>query len=54
MNFPSQVFFNDIILSLILCNVICDQCLFIVHCYVASKVETKEKNGRESNDEIKE
>ena len=48
--------------SLILCNAICDQCnrkyylmhLFFVHSYVASKIEEKEKYGRESNDEIKE
>ena len=28
--------------------------LFFVHGYAASKIETKEKNGRESNDEITE
>ena len=28
--------------------------LFFVHSYVASKIEKKEKNGTESNDEIKE
>ena len=28
--------------------------LFFVHNYVASKIKTKEKNERESNDEIKE
>ena len=27
---------------------------FFVHSYAASKIETKEKNGRESNNEIKE
>ena len=28
--------------------------LFFIHSYVASKIEKKEKNVRESNDEIKE
>ena len=37
--------------SLVLCNAICDQLyLFFIHSYVASKIETKEKNG---NDEIR-
>ena len=34
--------------NLILCNV-----FIFIHSYVASKIETKEKSGRESNDEIK-
>ena len=27
--------------------------LFFVHSYIASQIETKEKNGRESNNEMK-
>ena len=27
--------------------------LFLVHSYISSKIETKEKNGTESDDEIK-
>ena len=37
--------------SFILCNA---TCLLFVHSNVASKIENEGKNGRESNDEIKE
>ena len=40
--------------SLILCNSMCDQIFFFFfHSYVASKIETKERNRRKSNNEIK-